>query len=252
MYYYNIWGNQGVSIHWTGLLDWNTGLDYWSELFSFSGQVCMFIFRKKPMFLPGYNGLLQNNNNSCLLQCFHQFSNAYSYIEFILEKQLTIRNYLLIEVLIMIIPSLAQCPLVDIAPPQIVEGDSCSLASYYLWLNHATSKIGQKKTNTIGTIQRLSFCLNIYNLFNLLNEYSVTSGLCTGENTAVNNHNCYYNHSQQPGSYLLIVGFFLTETCPKKENNFSSVIQFSEWIHFLHTTQQSLLDLAIVSLSPTL
>ena len=24
---------RGVSIHWTGLLDWNTGLDYWTELF---------------------------------------------------------------------------------------------------------------------------------------------------------------------------------------------------------------------------
>ena len=22
----------GVSIHWTGLLDWNTGLDYWNDL----------------------------------------------------------------------------------------------------------------------------------------------------------------------------------------------------------------------------
>ena len=22
----------GVSIHWTGLLDWNTGLDYWTDL----------------------------------------------------------------------------------------------------------------------------------------------------------------------------------------------------------------------------
>ena len=28
----------GVSIHWTGLLDWNTGLDYWTEVFSFFGQ----------------------------------------------------------------------------------------------------------------------------------------------------------------------------------------------------------------------
>ena len=31
----------GVSIHWTGLLDWNTELDYWTELFSFFGQVCV-------------------------------------------------------------------------------------------------------------------------------------------------------------------------------------------------------------------
>ena len=28
----------GVSIHWTGLLDWNTGLDYWTEVFPFFGQ----------------------------------------------------------------------------------------------------------------------------------------------------------------------------------------------------------------------
>ena len=27
-----------VTIHWTGLLDWNTGLDYWTEVFSFFGQ----------------------------------------------------------------------------------------------------------------------------------------------------------------------------------------------------------------------
>ena len=23
----------GVYIHWTGLLDWNTGLDYWTDIF---------------------------------------------------------------------------------------------------------------------------------------------------------------------------------------------------------------------------
>ena len=27
-----------VTIHWTGLLDWNTGLDYWTKVFSFFGQ----------------------------------------------------------------------------------------------------------------------------------------------------------------------------------------------------------------------
>ena len=27
-----------VTIHWTGLLDWNTGLDYWTEIISFFGQ----------------------------------------------------------------------------------------------------------------------------------------------------------------------------------------------------------------------
>ena len=34
----------GVSIHWTGLLDWNTGLDYWTEVFSFFGQDSGFWF----------------------------------------------------------------------------------------------------------------------------------------------------------------------------------------------------------------
>ena len=24
---------RGVYIHWTGLLDWNTGLDYWTDIF---------------------------------------------------------------------------------------------------------------------------------------------------------------------------------------------------------------------------
>ena len=42
---------EGVTILWTGLLDWNTGLDYWTELFSFFGQVSVFICRKKPNFL---------------------------------------------------------------------------------------------------------------------------------------------------------------------------------------------------------
>ena len=28
----------GVSIHWTGPLDWNTGLNYWTEVFSFFVQ----------------------------------------------------------------------------------------------------------------------------------------------------------------------------------------------------------------------
>ena len=28
----------GVSIHWTGLLDWNTGLDYWTGIFLVFGH----------------------------------------------------------------------------------------------------------------------------------------------------------------------------------------------------------------------
>ena len=37
--YYNIncsvppASNYGVTIQWTGLLDWNTGLDYWTDIF---------------------------------------------------------------------------------------------------------------------------------------------------------------------------------------------------------------------------
>ena len=31
-------GTQAVTIHWTGLLDWNTGLNYWTGDFSFFGQ----------------------------------------------------------------------------------------------------------------------------------------------------------------------------------------------------------------------
>ena len=29
---------KGVSIHWTGLLDWNTGLDYWTDLLNHKRQ----------------------------------------------------------------------------------------------------------------------------------------------------------------------------------------------------------------------
>ena len=48
--------NPGVSIHWTGLLDWNTGLDYWTELFSFFGQVSVFILeRSLHVATPFYN-----------------------------------------------------------------------------------------------------------------------------------------------------------------------------------------------------
>ena len=32
-----------VTIHWTGLLDWNTGLDYWTEVVSFFGQGFMIL-----------------------------------------------------------------------------------------------------------------------------------------------------------------------------------------------------------------
>ena len=72
--------NWGVTIHWTGLLDWHTELDYWPEIFSFSRQVCVFIYCKPTInkylatmddYNPDYN-----NNNSCLLQCFQHFGNV--------------------------------------------------------------------------------------------------------------------------------------------------------------------------------
>ena len=51
----------------------------------------------------------------------------------------------------------------------------CTL--YYLWLNHATGKIGQKNTNTIHHLEAKLTCL--------LNDYtSITSHLCTAENTS--------------------------------------------------------------------
>ena len=39
------------SLDWTTGLVRNTGLDYWTELFSLYGQVSVFIFRKKLTFL---------------------------------------------------------------------------------------------------------------------------------------------------------------------------------------------------------
>ena len=61
-----------ISIHWTGLLDWNTGLDYLTELFSFFEQVSVFIFKNKPSytFLQSTTWLLWMIviiTNSCLL-----------------------------------------------------------------------------------------------------------------------------------------------------------------------------------------
>ena len=38
---------------WNGLLEWNTGLDYWTELFSFFGQVSV-LFLKEPYFLRSW------------------------------------------------------------------------------------------------------------------------------------------------------------------------------------------------------
>ena len=49
----------GVSIQWTGLLDWNTGLDYWIEFFPFIDKfVCKeaYIFYNQQV--PGCYGWL--------------------------------------------------------------------------------------------------------------------------------------------------------------------------------------------------
>ena len=54
---------------WNGLMDWNTGLDYWTELFSFFGQVSIhlfFHFSQVTMDECSYD-------NRCLLQCFHRY-----------------------------------------------------------------------------------------------------------------------------------------------------------------------------------
>ena len=52
----------GVSIHWTGILP---GLDYWTVLFSFFGQVSVYIFRKEST-INKYLATIDdcNNNNA--------------------------------------------------------------------------------------------------------------------------------------------------------------------------------------------
>ena len=58
---------------------------------------------------------------------------------------------------------------------------------YHLWLNHATGKIGQKKTNTRHHLEA-KLTHKAITLACLLNDYNITSGLCTAENTTVNNY----------------------------------------------------------------
>ena len=56
---------------WNGLLEWNTGLDYWTELFSFFGQVYVFIFRRSLTHLINkWMATMDscNNDDGCLLQ----------------------------------------------------------------------------------------------------------------------------------------------------------------------------------------
>ena len=51
----------GVSIHRTGLLDWNTGLEYWTELFSFLDKfLCLFLERS----LRFYNLATMDDHNN--------------------------------------------------------------------------------------------------------------------------------------------------------------------------------------------
>ena len=59
---------------WNGLLEWNTGLDYWTELFSFFGHISEFIFGCLLLMIYKYLATMDdcNNDNHCLLQCFHK------------------------------------------------------------------------------------------------------------------------------------------------------------------------------------
>ena len=36
---------RAVTIHWTGLLDWNTGLDYWTGVFSFLDKLSIWFLK---------------------------------------------------------------------------------------------------------------------------------------------------------------------------------------------------------------
>ena len=59
---------------WNGLLEWITGLDYLTKLFSFFGQVSEFIFGSLLFMVYKYLATIDecNNDNNCLLQCFHK------------------------------------------------------------------------------------------------------------------------------------------------------------------------------------
>ena len=50
-----------VTIHWTGLLDWNTGLDYWTDIFSFLGTFLCFSLHSNIGQLFKYKLLWTNN-----------------------------------------------------------------------------------------------------------------------------------------------------------------------------------------------
>ena len=124
-----------MSVSFTGL-DWNTtGLPF---------LVCLFLERSlhfKCLAMDDYN-----NNNSCLLRCFQHFGNVAIYTR---NHSCLLRYWY--NTIIGLIGR--HCSTIDSSRTL------CTL--YYLWLNHVTDKIGQKKTNTTGTIWRLS--LHIYN-----------------------------------------------------------------------------------------
>ena len=63
--------NLGRYKQWNGLLKWKTGLGYWTKLFSFFGQVYVFIFRRSLTYLINkWMATMDNCNNDdgCLLQ----------------------------------------------------------------------------------------------------------------------------------------------------------------------------------------
>ena len=79
----------GAFIHWTGLLD--TGVDYWTELFSFLDK--FLLERTKSTFFT----IIENpattndcNNNSCLLHCFQQYINLKLSYSHLINKSYTV------------------------------------------------------------------------------------------------------------------------------------------------------------------
>ena len=54
---------------WNGLLEWNTGLDYWTELFFFLDRfMCLFLHFAK--YLATMD---DSSNDNHFLQCFHKY-----------------------------------------------------------------------------------------------------------------------------------------------------------------------------------
>ena len=55
-------------------VDTNSGMDYWTELFSIFGYISEFIFGSLLLMIYKYLATMDdcNNDNNCLLQCFHK------------------------------------------------------------------------------------------------------------------------------------------------------------------------------------